>query len=85
MSGQLEDSQDAHDAKDLHHPAHILELVRGVLVGLQQEQGHKVGQNGKQIDYIEATFEKFPLVRRGAKPQDVFEREPGDAHRLNHR
>lgn len=85
MAGQLEDSQDAHDAEDLHHPAHILELVRRVLVGLQQEQGHKVGQYGEQIDNVEATLEKLPLVRRGAKPEDVLEREPGDADRLHHR
>lgn len=42
VAGQFEDSQDAHNAEYLDNSAHILELVRPMIVRLEQEQGQEV-------------------------------------------
>ena len=52
VAGQLQDPQDPHYTKDLHYPAHVLELVGRVLVRLDQEQRYEVWQYCQQVDHI---------------------------------
>lgn len=85
MSGQLQDSKDSHDPEDLDHATHVLKLICSVLVGLKKEQGHEVRHNGQEVNDVEASFKELPLVWGSAEAEDVFEREPSDAHRLDHR
>lgn len=85
VARQLEDTQDTHDAEHLHHAAHVLELIGGVLIRLEQKQRDEVRQDGEQVDDVQPALEELPLVGRGAEAQDVLEREPRDAHHLHHR
>jgi len=85
MPGQLQDPKDSHDPEDLDHTAHILKLVRRVLIGLKKKQGHEIRHDGQEVNNVEATFEELPLVWGSAKAEDVLESKPGDAHRLDHR
>lgn len=85
MPGQLQDSKDSHDPEDLDHTANILELISRVLVSLKKEQGHEVRHDGQEVNNIEATFKKLPLVWGSAESEDVLKCEPGDAHCLDHR
>lgn len=84
MAGQLQDPQDPHYTKDLHYPAHVLELVGRVLVRLDQEQRYEVRQYRQQIDHVKTALEELPLIRRGTEPKHVLEGEPCDAHSLHH-
>lgn len=63
MAGQLQNPQDPHYTKDLHYPAHVLELVVRVLVRLDQEQRYEVWHYRQQIDHVKTALEEFPLVR----------------------
>ena len=51
MSGQLQDPEDAHDPEDLNDAPHVLELQHA-LVGLREEDGDIIGQDGQQINDI---------------------------------
>ena len=84
VAGQLQDPQDPHYTKDLHYPAHVLELVGRVLVRLDKEQRYVVRQYCQQVDHIQTALEELPLVRRRAEPKHVLEGEPRDAHGLHH-
>jgi len=84
VAGQLQNPEDPHDPEDLDHAAHVLELVGGVLVGLQEEQRHEVRHDGEEVDDVEATLEELPLVRGRGEAEGVLEGEPGDADRLHH-
>lgn len=72
MPSQLQDSKNSHDPEDLDHTAHVLKLIRGVLVGLKKEQRYEVRHNGQEVDNVEATFKELPLVWGSAEAEDVF-------------
>lgn len=82
MPGQLQDPQYSHDPEYLHYTAHVLELQH-TLVGLSQEDGDIVGQNGQQINDIQRAFEKLPLIRRREEAKEVLHGKPGNAHSLH--
>lgn len=84
MTGQFQNPKDPHYTKNLHYPAHVLELVVRVLVRLDQEQRYKVRQYRQQIDHVKTAFEELPLVWRGTEPKQVLEGEPRDAHGFYH-
>ena len=46
VTGQLEDTQDPHDAEDLHDPPDVLELI-SVLIGLDQEERDEIRHDGQ--------------------------------------
>ena len=83
VARQLEDTQDPHDAKHLDDAADLLKLFR-VLVGLDEEEGDKVGEDGEHVDDVHAALDKGQLVGRGGEAQNEFQGEPGDADRLDH-
>lgn len=82
MPGQLQDPQYPHDPEDLHHAPHVLELQHA-LVGLGEEDGDVVRQDGQQVDDVQRALEELPLVGRGEEAQEVLHGEPGDAHGLH--
>jgi len=83
MSRQFEDTQDSHDTKDLHDTPDLLEALRAG-VGLDEEEGDKVGHDGENVYHIHSTLGELPLVRGGGEAEDVLQREPGDANGLDH-
>ena len=82
VAGQLQDPQYPHDPEDLDHAPHVLELQHA-LVGLGQEDGDVVGQDGQQVDDVQRALEELPLVGGGEEAQQVLHGEPGDAHGLH--
>ena len=69
VTGQLEDAQNPHDAKDLHDPARVVDLSGGESRGLGKRQRDVVRHDRKQVDDIER-FSQIPQsVKRNSSPQ----------------
>ena len=83
VARQLENAQHSHHSEDLYHSFDVLVLLPAH-VGLYQEEGDEVWEDGKHVNDIEAAFEELPLVAGGYEAQDVLESEPGDADGLHH-
>ena len=82
MPGQLQDPQYSHDPEYLHHTPYILEL-QYALVGLREEDGDVVRQDGQQVNDIQRAFEELPLIGRGQEAEKILHGEPGNAHGLH--
>ena len=61
MPGEFQDPEDPHDPEDLDHAANVLELQH-TLVGLREEDGDVIGQDGQQVDNVQRAFEELPFV-----------------------
>ena len=83
MPGKLKDTHNPHNSKDLHYPAHVLELHHAILARFRQEQGDVVRQYGEQVNDVQHAFEELPLVRCRHESEDVLEREPSNADALD--
>ena len=61
MPGEFQDPEDPHDAEDLNDAPHVLEL-QDALVGLCEEDGDVIWQDGQQVNDIEWAFKELPLI-----------------------
>ena len=84
VSRQLQDPEDPHHAEDLHDPLDVLVLLLAQEGVLLEEERDVVGEDGENVDDVEAALEEGPLVGGGQEPEDVLEGEPGDADGLHH-
>ena len=77
VSSKTKYSKNTHDPEHLGHPPHLILIFSGALhVG--QGQGHKVGDNTKQVYDIHTLLDEMPLLGWGNAPDQVFNCEPGD-------
>ncbi len=83
VPGQFEDPEDTHDSEHLDNAPDALKAP-APLLGLDEEQGEEIGHDGQYVYHIHSTLDKLPLVGRRGEPQDVLQREPGDAHGFDH-
>jgi len=80
VAGQLEDSEDTDEPDDTQEPQDVLGSFGG-----QPAQAHLQieGQDGDEVDDVEAAFEEFELVWAEGDPQQNLDGEPDDAHALH--
>ena len=61
MPGELEDPEDASDPEDLDDAADVVEAAGGG-VGLDEEDGDEVGQDGEHVDHVHPAADELPLL-----------------------
>ena len=61
MPGELEDPEDAADPEDLDDAADVVEAAGGG-VGLDEEDGDEVGQDGEHVDHVHPAADELPLL-----------------------
>ena len=60
MACEFEHSEDAADPEDLHDAANVVEAA-GVGLGLDEEHGDEVGQDGEHVDHVHAAPDELAL------------------------
>ena len=61
VPGELEDPEDASDPEDLDDAADVVEAAGGG-VGLDEEDGDEVGQDGEHVDHVHPAADELPLL-----------------------
>ena len=61
VPGELEDPEDASDPEDLDDAADVVEAAGGG-VGLDEEDGDEVGQDGEHVDHVHPAPDELPLL-----------------------
>lgn len=72
MSGQLEDSEDSHQANDSEYGQRHGLIVRPVFVRYHCSQRYEVGNNGHDVDAVHQVAEKRQFLWTGSKPYKQF-------------
>ena len=83
VPGELQDPQNSHDSEDLDHTLDVLVLALVHLV-VHQEQRDVVGEDGEDVNDVEASLEEGPLVTGRKESEQVLESEPGYAHSFDY-
>lgn len=80
MAGQLKDSEDTDEPDNTEKPQDILGSFGG-----QTTQAHLQieGQDGDEVDYVEAAFEEFKLVWAEGDSEQHLNGKPNDTHALH--
>ena len=60
VSREFEDPEDSPDPEHLHDAADVVEAA-GAGVGLDEEHGDEVGQDGEHVDHIHAAANELAL------------------------
>lgn len=84
MSRQLEDADDAQNAKHLDHFSDGAQMFEVTSRGHFDDcQMHVEGKYGDQIDGVQGIFEKPASIGTGPQANEVFQSEPGYTNELD--